>query len=171
MDARKQSSRDRIQGMKQVKRRRTSGTTWTEADYRAAGYGTIKLRLPLATLEMLTTKSDETERTRADLVDEMIRKGNRRAEFVRLAESMGEPPVSLLAGSPSGELESEIEWHMARLIPLGSDAVKVHLTRSLVHEAMSICHECGTPEATRAFVIDTIRETVAVWARTLGVTR
>ncbi|UOF77331.1 orf omegA-bindinG-regulatory protein compleX [Caudoviricetes sp.] len=50
-----------------------SGTVWTEADYRARGYGTVKLRLPLDTLEMLAREAHDSGLSRAELVDEMIR--------------------------------------------------------------------------------------------------
>lgn len=52
-----------------------SGTTWTEADYRAAGYGTIKLRLPLDVLALLDQYADEADVSRAEIVDALVRGG------------------------------------------------------------------------------------------------
>lgn len=50
-----------------------SGTQWSDADYAAKGYGSIKLRLPLDALEMLATKAEREGCSRAQLVDAAVR--------------------------------------------------------------------------------------------------
>lgn len=52
-----------------------SGTTWTEADYRARGYGTVKLRLPLDALALLDQYAALADVSRAEIVDALIRQG------------------------------------------------------------------------------------------------
>lgn len=52
-----------------------SGTTWTEADYLARGYGTVKLRLPLDALALLDQYANEADVSRAEIVDALVRSG------------------------------------------------------------------------------------------------
>lgn len=51
----------------------TSGTTWSDEDYAAAGYGRITLRLPQADLDKLDEIARATGRARAAVVAEWIR--------------------------------------------------------------------------------------------------
>jgi hypothetical protein len=55
-----------------VTKRHRSGTTWTELDYASAGYGTIKLRLDLETLERLRQLSEEGEESRAAVIRRLV---------------------------------------------------------------------------------------------------
>jgi hypothetical protein len=52
-----------------------SGTTWGEADYAKAGYGTVKLRLPRRTLDRLTQLAETRGVSRAALVEQLVDKG------------------------------------------------------------------------------------------------
>lgn len=54
-----------------------SGTAWTEADYAAKNYGSIKLRLPLDALAQLAELADERDVSRAEVVDSLIRAARR----------------------------------------------------------------------------------------------
>lgn len=69
-------------GQRPPKKVTRSGTVWTEADYRAKGYGTVKLRLPLDTLERITSVAETNGISRAEVVDAAIQRpesGTRRA--------------------------------------------------------------------------------------------
>ena len=63
------------QAAKKPKRTETqtrSGTAWTEADYAAKGYKTIKLRLQPETIETLDRESARSKQSRQSLVDEAV---------------------------------------------------------------------------------------------------
>lgn len=59
-----------------------SGTAWTEADYRARGYGSVKLRLPLDALELLDQYASDAGVSRAEIVDALVRGGAAARKFV-----------------------------------------------------------------------------------------
>lgn len=50
-----------------------SGTPWSEAHYAAKGYGAIKLRLPLDTIEILTAAAEAAGVSRAEYLDGLVR--------------------------------------------------------------------------------------------------
>lgn len=70
-----------------TKRKGRSGTTWTEADYRARGYGSVKLRLPLDVLALLDQYASEADVSRAEIVDALVRGGAPDASRVQAARN------------------------------------------------------------------------------------
>jgi len=57
-------------------RKSRSGTKWTEAQYRAAGYHQIKVRLPLDTIEILISAAESAGVSRSEYLDGLIRAGS-----------------------------------------------------------------------------------------------
>ena len=55
---------------KSLDRKKTAG--WSEADYSERGIGTIKVRLPLRTLEMLEELAQETGPSRQGVIQRLI---------------------------------------------------------------------------------------------------
>lgn len=49
-----------------------SGTPWTEADYRAKGWASLKIRISELAKLRLTELSESTGATRSELVEELI---------------------------------------------------------------------------------------------------
>lgn len=60
---------DRIRAMAKAKKKNTSGTTWTDADYAAHGYVTVKLRLPGPAAEAFQAAADRMGVGRAAAVE------------------------------------------------------------------------------------------------------
>lgn len=57
---------------KQPQKTSRSGTTWSEQDYAAAGYGTLKLRLKRSVLERLEQLAEARGVTRAKLIEQLV---------------------------------------------------------------------------------------------------
>lgn len=60
-----------------------SGTTWTEADYEARGYHTIKARLKSDGFEALAREAERRQITRAQTISALAIEADERAKKIR----------------------------------------------------------------------------------------
>ena len=58
--------------------RQRSGAQWSETDYAEHGYGTVKLRLPVATLRTLDELAERSGKSRTAIVCDAIEKAGRK---------------------------------------------------------------------------------------------